>query len=69
VKIKLKETQIKKETPIKKEAKVKEIKITPWQTGTIVYRRCLTGRLEWPGGLWKFRSTSIPHPRGRALAL
>ena len=27
---------------------------TPWQTETIVYRRRLTGQLEWPGGLWKF---------------
>ena len=42
---------------------------TPWQTETIGYRSRLTGRLEWPGGLWKFWSSSIPHPRGRALAL
>ena len=42
---------------------------SPWQTKTIQYRRHQTGRLEWPGGLWKFWSSSLPHPRGRALAL
>ena len=41
----------------------------PCQTRTIVYRRRVTGRLEWPGGLLKFWSYSLPHPRGRALAL
>ena len=41
----------------------------PWQTETIQYRRRMTGRLEWPGGLCKFWSSSLPHQRGRALAL
>ena len=27
------------------------------------------GHLKWPGGLWKFWSSSLPHHRGRALAL
>ena len=40
-----------------------------WQTRTIQYWRRLTGRLEWPGGLWKFWSSSLPHQRARALAL
>ena len=41
---------------------------SPWQTETIVYRRRVTGSLEWPVGFWKFWSSSLPHPRGRALA-
>ena len=42
---------------------------TLWQTRTMQYRRRLTGRLKWPGGLWKFWSSSIPHQRGRVIAL
>ena len=42
---------------------------TLWQTRTIQYRRHLTGRLEWLGGLWNFWSSSLPHQRGRALPL
>ena len=43
--------------------------ISPWQTETIVYRRCVTGSPEWPVEFWKFWSSSLPHQRGRALAL
>ena len=39
------------------------------QTETIQYRRRLTGRRDWPVVFWKFLLSSLPHLRGRALAL
>ena len=49
--------------------KVLSFWLAHWQTRTIQYRRRLTGRLKWPGGLWKFLLSSLPYQRGRALAL
>ena len=48
---------------------VVNLDVAPWQTETIQYRRRVTGSLEWPVGFWKFWSSSLLHPRGRALAL
>ena len=33
-----------------------QVKQTPWQTETIVYRCRVTGSLEWPVEFWKFWS-------------